>query len=135
MDEAEILAALQQAVTAAVAASDDAALPVSYIDMPFAVPNDQKWLEIVWIPNNRIGDFWGDSKNHQGLLRLILHWPKSGEAAYEPLNLLGSIGVYFHNGRLLSGVQIYERPDYTGTVDGEDDMLYPISIRYQSYRS
>lgn len=135
MSEVAILRALQQAVTAAVAASSMPSLPVSYIETAFAVPQDQKWLEVVWIPNNRSGDFWGDEKNHQGLLRLVLHWPNNNSGAYVPLALLASIGSYFSNGKLLSGVQIYATPDFQGTIQGGDDLLYPISLRYQSYRS
>lgn len=136
MKEAEILTALQQGVTAAVAASISPALPVSYIGVNFTNPEDGKWLEIVWIPNNRMNDFWGDEKNYQGLLRLVLHWPNTGGGAYPPLQLLASISSYFYKGRNLTGVQIYETPDLSGSpiADG-DEMLYPASLRYQSFRA
>lgn len=135
MDDVTILRTLQQAVTAAVAASTLPALPVSYVDVNFAVPANQKWLEIVWIPNNRQGDYWGDEKNYQGMMRLVLHWPKNGGGAYSPLDLLSSIAAYFNNGRLLSAVQIYASADFQGIIMGDDDALYPISMRYQSFRS
>jgi hypothetical protein len=135
MNEADIISALQQGVTAAVAASTSPALPVKYLEVGFTEPDDGKWLEIVWIPNNRTGDFWGEEKNYQGLLRLVLHWPNNGAGVYTPLGIIGSIADYFHKGRLLSGVQIYETADFTGTVANGDETLYPVSIRYQSYRS
>lgn len=135
MDDVTILRTLQQAVTAAVAASTLPALPVSYVDVDFAVPANQKWLEIVWIPNNRQGDYWGDEKNYQGMMRLVLHWPKNGGGAYSPLDLLSSIAAYFNNGRLLQNVQIYASADFQGIISGEGDVLYPISMRYQSFRS
>jgi hypothetical protein len=133
--ESDILRALQQGVTAAVAASSTPTLPVAYIDKVFNTPEDGKWLEIVQIPNNRNGDFWNQEKNHQGLLRLILHWPKDGSGPYAPRDVIGSIGDYFHNGRLLQGVQIYEKADFTGSIPLDAENLYPVSIRYQSYRS
>lgn len=135
MDDGAILSALQKGVTAAVAASTMATLPVSYIGKSFTRPVDGKFLEIVWIPNNRVGDFWGEEKNYQGILRIILHWPNKGTDAYAALAVLKSISSYFAKGRLLSGVQIYEKPDLTGALSDGDEMLYPASIRYQSYRS
>ena len=134
MDEEAILRALQGGVTAAVAASTTPALPVSYINVGFNTPADGKWLELVWLPNNIRGDLWGDDKNYRGILRMILHWPNDGSGIYRPLALLGSISDYFVKGRLLSGVQIYEKPDLTGAVFDGDELLLPVSIRYQSYR-
>lgn len=135
MSESNIISALQKAVTAAVAASSKPSLPVSYIDTEFTQPADGKWLEIIWIPNNRGGDYWGGEKNHRGILRLILHWPNNDSGVYKPVELLESIGAYFTKGLNLSGVQIYEKPDFTGRIADGDELLYPVSIRYQSFRS
>lgn len=135
MYEREILEALQKAVTAAVAASDTPTLPVSYVDTNFTVPQDRKYLEIVYIPNNSGGDFLSDQKNYQGIMRIVLHWPKGGGGAYSPLDALASISAYFTKGRLISGVQIVETPNLTGLVPQDDEVLYPASIRYQSYRA
>lgn len=143
MDDDLIIAALQQGVTAAVAASINPALPVKYIDTDIVnaagvvvgKPDDGKWLELVWIPNNRNGDFLGDEKNYQGIFRLVLHWPVEQKGTYGPLQLLKSIAGYFSKGRLLSGVQIYETADFTGALNEPSEVLYPASIRYQSYRS
>lgn len=134
MSEQAILRALQGGVTAAVTASTRPALPVSYVGVGFMVPNDQKWLEVIWLPNNIMGDLWGNEKNHRGILRLLLHWPNDGSGAYAPLALIESIGGYFQKGLLIGGVQCYERADITGVVQDGDDVIYPMSIRYQSYR-
>ena len=140
MVESEILSALQQAVTAAVAASTTPSLPVKYVlvgstgGAAFTPPADQKWLEIVWLPNNRRGDFRGDEKNHQGILRLVLHWPNDGGGAYAPLGVIGSIAGYFTNGRMLQGVQVYGSADPTGFIEQGSEVLVPVSILYQSYR-
>ena len=134
-DEATILSALQQGVTAAVAASSNPTLPIQYVDVDFSIPDDKKWLEIVYLPNNRTGDFWSNQQNHQGMMRLILHWPNDGDGAYVALALLGSVCDYFAVGQILSGVQIYEIPGFSGALREGDELLYPVSIRYQSYRS
>lgn len=135
MGDKDIIDALQKGVTAAVAASNNTALPVKYLEVNFDKPDDGKWLEIVWIPNNDQGATWGDKVNYRGLLRLILHWPNNSGGIYAPLTLLGSVADYFHKGRLLSGVQIYEKADFTGALPEGNETLYPVSIRYQSYRS
>jgi Bacteriophage related domain of unknown function len=132
--EEAILRALQGGVTAAVAASSTPALPVSYVGVGFTIPNDQKWLELVWLPNNIRGDLWGNEKNHRGILRILLHWPNDGGGAYKPLAVIESVGAYFTNGLLLSNVQIYSKSDLTGVLQDGDDVIYPLSIWYQSYR-
>lgn len=132
--EEAILRALQGGVTAAVAASTMPTLPVSYVGLNFSVPNDQKWLEVVWLPNNIQGGLDGSAKNHRGILRLLLHWPNDGGGPYRPLALIESIGAYFTNGLLLSNVQIYSKSDLTGVLQDGDDVIYPLSVRYQSYR-
>lgn len=140
MSEPAIIQALQTAVTAAVAASTSPTLPVKYLLVgstggpTFTPPADRKWLEIVWLPNNRNGDFLGNEKNHRGILRLVLHWPNDGGGVYAPTLLLDSIGSYFHKGRLLSGVQVYATPDPAGIIEQANEVLFPISILYQSYR-
>lgn len=133
MEESAILRTLQAAVRDAVAQSIQPTLPISYVEVKFTKPNDGKWLEIIYIPNNIVGGYWDDGKDYRGLLRLVLHWP-TNDGPYRPLDLLGSIGGYFTNGLLLSGVQIYGIANLTGIVQEEGETLYPVSIRYQSYR-
>lgn len=133
MDEVLILQALQQGITAAVDASIQFDLPVSYVDVAFTVP-DAPWLEVVHIPNNEANGFWGNEKNHMGLLRLVLHWPNDGAGPYRALELLGSICGYFSKDRLLSGVQISDIDAQSGTVRDGDDTLYAASLRYVSFR-
>ena len=133
-DELDILRTLQTSVTAAVSQSDSPFLPVSYINVEFDTPNDGKWLELVWLPNNVQGDLWGQEKTHRGILRMILHWPNDGSGVYRPLGLLGSISRYFKNGMLLNGTQITSKADLTGAIFDADELLLPVSLRYQSYR-
>lgn len=135
-DESDIISALQKGVTAAVAQSDLTTLPVKYLmkNPDFSAPADQKWLEIVWIPNNRTGDFLGGEQNYQGLLRLVLHWPNTPTAVYPPLDLLKSITRYFTIGKTLSGVQVYAIPRFDGMVENGSETLFTATILYRSYR-
>lgn len=133
-NESDILSALQKAVTAAVEQSENPDLPVKYLLKTFAIPNDQKWLELVWLPNNLRNSFLGNEQHHQGILRLVLHWPNDGSAVYEPVELLASITRYFENGRVLQGVQIVGKPQPTGIIEDGDDTLLPVSVYYLSYQ-
>ena len=134
MKDGEILKVLQRGVMAAVTASPliTSEFPIKFIGRSFTVPDDQKWLELVFLPNNR-KDFWGDEKNYQGAFRVILHWPNDDEGAYGPLAVLGSIAAYFSKGLFLQNVQICETPDLTGVLEQGSETLYPATIRYQSF--
>lgn len=135
VNERDIVNALQKGVVAAMAQSDNPSMPVKYLLAPWAgVPQDQKWLEVVWIPNNRQGDFLGQEMNHRGILRLVLHWPNTATGVYAPISLMESITRYFTNGRLLSTVQIYGKATADGLIEDGDEVLFPVSIYYQSFR-
>lgn len=134
MKDEEILRALQTGTIAAVAASTMPELPIKAVGRTFTVPDDQKYLELVFIPNNRGGDFWGNEKNYQGLFRLVLHWPNDDQGIYGPMGVLASIAGYFTKGLRLQKVQIYETPNLTGILEEGSEMLLPASIRYQSYQ-
>ena len=47
-------------------------LPVKYVGVNITPPSDGKWFEIVHIPNNVEGEFWGSDKTYQGFFRVIL---------------------------------------------------------------
>ena len=135
MKDGDILKVLQRAVMAAIEASPlvTSEFPVKYVGRSFEVPDNQKWLELIVIPNNR-SDHWGDEKNYAGVFRIILHWPNDDQGSYEPINVLGSITSYFTKGLFLQNVQIYETPNLTGVLEQGNETLYPASIRYQSFR-
>lgn len=135
MHDQTILQILQTATIAAVAASITPTLPVKFIGRTFIVPDDQKWLEIVFIPNNREGAYWGDEKDYRGLYRLILHWKNDDQGAYGPMRALASICSAFSKGSRLQNVTISDNPDLTGVLEQGSENLYPATIRYQCFRS
>lgn len=134
MNDAAILQILQTATIAGVAACPLPTLPVKYAALDFTPPNDQKWLEAVFLPNNRDGDFWGNEQNYRGTYRLILHWPNNDTGAYEPMDLLTSIVQPFTKGTMLQDVQIYDNPSSGGVIEQGSENLFPVSIRYQCFK-
>lgn len=135
MYDQAILQILQTATIAAVEASITPTLPVKFVGLTFIVPDDQKYLELVFIPNNRSGGYWGDEKDYRGLFRLILHWRNDGEGAYPAMAALASICSYFGKGTYLQNVKISDNPDLTGVLEQGSEILYPASVRYQCFRS
>jgi Bacteriophage related domain of unknown function len=134
MIEHEILQTLQTAAIAAVTASSVPTLAIKCIDITFEPPNDQKYLELVYIPNNDNGAFWGTEKIYQGIFRLILHWPNDGKGPYEAMMALASIAGYFSKYQLLQNVQITSNPDLTGVLEQGSEILYPASVRYLRFK-
>lgn len=136
MIEDQILKALQTAVLAALAASPTPALPVKMLGRVFPTPNDGKYLEVVYIPNNIQGEFWGDGKTYRGMLRLILHWPVDDAGAYGPMQTIGQLTDYFKKGthfQVGAGpltVKVQDHPDFMGILEGSPVTMYPTSVRY-----
>lgn len=134
MSDSAILRTLQTATIHAVAASQIPTLPIAFVDVSFVPPVDQKYLEIVFIPNNPGNEFWGNERNYMGLYRLILHWPKNGAGAYKPMDVLHSIGAYFSKDRLLDGgLKVADNPSFTGSLVMPGEILYPLGFRYQRF--
>lgn len=137
--EKAILEALQKGVIAAVAASTLPTAAVKYVGRNFTKPSDGKWLEVIYIPNNITGEFWGTEKTHQGLLRLILHWPMVDRGAYDAMTLVETIAGYFTKGLSLTDVgntvrvRITDKPNLLGMIEEAPEMILPISIRYQFF--
>jgi hypothetical protein len=132
MIEDVILQSLQDAIKEAVAQSSNPDLPVSFVGLTFTVPNDQKYLELVYLPNNGSDRYWGNEKAYQGVFRFVLHWPLG--APYPPMQLIASIAQYFDKTKNLNdSVQIVYAPDLTPPIREGGEMLYPATMRYQRF--
>lgn len=134
MSDAIILSALQQATTAAVAASGTPTLPVKYIGVTFEPPSDQRYLECVFIPNNIVDQYWDRSRVYRGTFRLLMHWNIDGAGAYPPINALQSICAYFNKNTLLaSNVRIYSEPDLGNIIENGPEIIWPASLEYRLF--
>lgn len=137
--DTDILQSLQTATGQAVNASSLPSLPIKFLGRTWDIPNNQKYLEIVWLPNNRSNDFWGNEKIYRGSMRLILHWPNNDQGSYEPLSLLEELGSYFAKDKLLqngvNSIQIYENSDISSPIEAGTESLYVVTVRYQCFAS
>lgn len=141
-NERYILEALQQAVTAAVAASDMPSLAtdgVKYVTVAtFNIPASQKYLECVYLPNNSSNQYWGNERTYRGAFRLLLHWPINGGGAYTPMEILASIASYFAKGSKFSNapayVKIYDNPDFGGMIVNGQEVIFPVTLLYENFQ-
>ena len=138
MVEQQILEALQKAAITAVAASIDPTLEIKVVGRTFTPKADVPYLEIVHIPNNIDGEFWGDEKTYRGLFRLLFHFPLLDEGAYPAMTLISSVCSPFTKEAVFTSggisVKVYEEPDLTGVIEAPPNMLYPVTIRYMSFQ-
>ena len=139
--ERYVLEALQKGVITAVAASDLPAANVKYVGRVFNPPDDAEWLELVYIPNNPTGEFWGSQKTYRGVLRLILHSPMKDQGIYGQIDTLQSILDNLNKGTRLADegqnviVKVTEVPNILNTIEEPPEILIPASIRYSFFSS
>lgn len=136
MIETEIVRLLQRAVTSAV----NEKLPVKYLAVNFKKPSNDKFWEIVYIPNNIPDEFWGGGKTYRGVMRLILHWPQNNKGAYEPLEEVKRVAEYFQKGKEMYSnegsfkVILTNEPDLTSFIEEESSLLLPLTITYSCFK-
>lgn len=132
MTDAQILETLQNVLKDAVAASANATLPIAFVDINFEVPDDQKYVECVFLPDNIDNLCWGNERVFAGSFRMILHWPKNGEGPYIPMALIDEIASFFKKDVLYDGVQIVSVPNCGPPLAADAENLYPATIRYSN---
>lgn len=137
MSDELVLKTLQTATLAAVAASALPTLPVKMLGRNFDIPDDQKYLEVVFIPNNQSDRYWGEEQLYQGTFRLVLHWKNDDKGVYEPMNVAQSVASYFTKTNALRtggfGVNITQVPKLTGVIEAGHESLFPVSMSYRSF--
>jgi len=106
---------------------------ISFPQSRFTKPNDNKYLEVIFIPNNPPDTNWSNEQLFQGLFRLILHWPKDGSGPYTPMDNIRKIAAHFVKGAYYEKFSIYQEPKINSTLDEEHEVLYPATIFYRSF--
>lgn len=143
MIETDISIALLKAVADAVAGSDTPDIPVSYPMRSFDPPlNGSPWIEVVQIRNNILGETWGDTRTYQGMLRLLLHYPRTDVGVRAANTILDNIaaqpslskGVRHYCGEAI--VMFYSEPDLGSIVEDKErgDTFFPLTFRYRNFQ-
>lgn len=98
---------------------------------------DGNYWEFVNISNNRSGDYYGDERVYQGNFRIILHWKVDDSGAYPPMALVDTVGAFFPKGKAFPAgaamVRIYDVPSASGPVEGNSELLFPLSLAYRCF--
>jgi len=135
MKERYVLEALQKAVidTAPVG------LSVKYVGRVLNVGSDDKYLEVVYLPNNIENQYWGSSKVYRGSMRLILHWPIDDTGVYPALNMAKQVADNFPKGSLFEDdgsnvqVKISEEPNISTVLEQPPELIVSITVRYSYF--
>lgn len=134
MIESKIIKILQTAVR-----ESAGTLPVKYLSVNFKVPSDDKYLEIIYAPNNVENEFLDRGKTYRGILRLLLHWPKDNKGIYLPMQELERIAGFFEKGKILTDdekkikVILTDEPNLTSCLEEESSLLLPLTIKYNCF--
>jgi len=136
MSDRLVLQALQTNLIDVVANSSNPTLPVKMVGR--TIPSADEWLEVLFIPNNMIGRYWGKEKVFKGIFRLVLHRLNVDAGAYSGMDLMEEFAIGFDKGTtLLNGslpLKIVNNPEVTGVLENGAEVLFPLSIRYQSFK-
>lgn len=130
----EIIQAFQQKVLAI----DLDGLPVKALGRTFEIPQDQKYIEIIHIPNDGDDRYIANEKMFQGIFRLVLHWPNNDEGTYPPTDIIDLLEPYFSKNNLLffgsNRLEFYQRPKFLGAIEAGQEMIYPLSVAYRCFK-
>lgn len=137
MNRTDVLKALVEAAKTNVAASTKSGLPIKHKGRNFDIPNDNKYLELIDVANDRTNEFWDTGRTYRGSFRLILHWPISDEGVYEPSRYIDELGTKFGKEKsFVSGgltVKIYDHPVNMGMIEHGSELLFPLVLPYTCF--
>lgn len=112
-------------------------LPVKALGRTFTIPDDQKYLEIVHIPNDGDDRYIGNEKVYQGIFRLILHWKNNDEGVYSPTDIIDLLTDQFDKNNLLyfgtNRLEFYQRPKFLGLNEAGQELIFPLSVSYRCF--
>jgi hypothetical protein len=131
MSDIIVLDEFQQAVKSAVADSIEPDLPIAF-DVPFEGNKEEKYIEIVFIPNNYT-PYWEAKTVYRGSFRLVLHWPINTGGPYPAMELIKSVCDYFTTDLWLERVQLQNEPILQASLANGAEILYPATVRYQYF--
>ena len=118
--------------------SEGPMLPVAQIGALFTPPQDQKFLELTYLPNKpKVEPLGSGMFIEQVFLQVTVHWPQ-GQGAIALADAIGAVKTHFAKGTELIGSMAkvivssepWEHPDLNGL-----DMQIPVSIPYQAFRA
>lgn len=136
MIESDLIRILQRSVTEAVGTS----IPVKYIGVNFKKPSNDKYWEVVYIPNNINNEFWGGGKTYRGIMRLILHWPQNNKGVYGATEEAERVAGYYEKGKQMfttdgmKKITITDNPNLGGIYEDESSLLLPLTIPYLCFK-
>ena len=132
--ERQVITALQSSVISAVAQSTMPSIPMDFININFTPPDNNKWIETIYLPNPPSDSTWGNERIYRGFYRIILHWPNDGGGSYDAADLAESIMSKFDKGvRLNKTLNLLNQPRVVSMPETEKELVFVISLEYSSF--
>ncbi len=137
MIEKEILEAFQSALIVVVANSTVPLMQIMMVGRTLETIPDN-YLEVVHIPNNRTGEYYGNERTYQGIFRVLYHSPKDDKGPYAPMQYLGEIADGFPKEKVMingaANLKIYDVPVAESVIPSGSELLFPLTLRYRCFR-
>lgn len=134
MTDEDVIKALQESIIQVVASSTKPQFPIKFINVTFNKPDDDKWLELIHIPNNPSDTCWGDEKVYRGIFRFILHWPNNGGGSYDAYRYAEELAKKYVKGQRIGGLLQLQNSARIITVDDQSgELLIPVSLQYSAF--
>lgn len=113
---------------------------IKCLNINFDPPVDEKWWEVVYIPNNVQDEFWsGSDKTYKGIFRLILHWPQKSQGVYKPLEEVERVaGGFPKDLELFSSdnsikIILTDTPDINNLSEDRPQFTIGLTIKYTCF--
>lgn len=111
--------------------------PIKIPGRTFNPPNDQKYIELINIKNDTQSRTWGNEQSFSGTFRFVLHWPAVDDGPYPPSQILLDIKTQMHKGRIIrhgaAQIKIFDHGSIQDAIEDGAEILYPLSVPYQSF--
>ncbi len=138
MIEKEILEAFQQALIFVVANSTKPLMKIMMVGRTIDGEIPENYVEVVHIPNNRTGEYYGNERTYQGLFRVLYHSPKDDLGPYAAMQYLGEIADGFPKEKVMingaANLKIYDVPVAESVIPSGSELLFPLTLRYRCFR-
>lgn len=110
-------------------------LPLKMPRRIFTPPNDQKYLEIIRLPND-LARTWGPEKMFRGIVRVGLHWPLDDLGEFPALQVCEQIAEAIPKGFVMeygaARLIISDVPNIGQPLDSGQETIFPVSFTYHS---
>lgn len=113
-------------------------LPISWPNVDFTPPADQKYLRVQYVPNTTTRQWIASEGRHryQGLFQVSVFWPK-GPGEHAPREVAGQVAAHFPCDLIMVEdtieVRVTERPHVADMLIEDAAVHIPVTAPFEAY--